>query len=321
MRQRIVKSTLVLGLLWLGAGCWHPQIHSVIGHIAQTQLQQKHPETLKQIFEMLAPTSQFFAERQDSLMEAAAMPNEISKQYFDFMDKTRFSGTPIVYWKDRASEVVIPDPPFPFDLAASMNKAQLIVKQALLAGEDVAVKPGLIDSLMLRYLLNYAGNLHHPLDNSSFYSKTLFEGALVEGDSNGKKIPVQDVLNRNISSLHSLFDHAFGVFRLEKARFPYTEKTVVLVKAQAAYQVAKYPESHFEKNVDNLNHLDWAEESLNIASEFAYSQVELFPVLNPEYIITGRRICEERITLAGYRLYRLLVELFGSKLKDKNLLE
>jgi hypothetical protein len=314
-------SLIIIQLCFFGTEvfAWHPQIHSIIGQIAQSNLKLKYPETLEKVFKMLSPIQNFFAEREGTLMEPSTMAYQISKNYFQLMNESRFTYKPIVYWKETETDVNIPNPASPQNITNSMNKAQMIVKKALLNGNYKAeddqdtVKPGLIDSLMLRYLLNYSGNLHHPLDNSTFYSKTLFDGTIKAGDDNGEKIPVQDVFEGKLRTLKYLYDRAFGVLDLRKLEYPFSESISKLIESQAEYLMAKFPESHFEKNINNLNHLEWSEESYNIAADFAYSQVELFPVLNPEYILTAQTICQERIVLAGYRLYRLLVELFNSK--------
>ena len=298
--------------------CWHPQIHSIIGYIAEKKLKTEKPAVLEKVLKMLSPITDFFSETKDSLMEASAMPNEISVANFNFLDKTRYSGKPILYWKDIKGDVNIPNSPFAYNITSSMNQTQLIVKQSLNQkdAEGLVIKPGLIDSLMLRYMLNFTGNLHHPLANSSFYSKSLFEGKLMDGDQNGKLIPVNDVLGIDVKNLKSLYDHAFGALNLKRKKemqYPYSEDFAKEIKNQADYLMNKYPETYFERIIDKLNYIDWSEESYNLASDFVYSQVELFPILNPEYIITGRRICEERITLAGYRLYKMLIQLFTSK--------
>lgn len=312
MKVRVFSTLVIAHLLISSSSAWHPQIHSIIGYIAQANLSSKHDDVLQKVLKSLSTLSSFFSESPNSLMEAAAMPNEISDAYFGFLDRTRFSEKPIVYWKDRESDLDLPTPPFSYNITFAMNQTQQIIRRSLqpVDSDPQPVKPGLIDSLMMRYLLNLAGNLHNPVDNASFFSKSILGGKLVNGDQNGSKIPVQTVLGKQMGNLNSLYNRAFGALELREMKYPFDPDMRQLVSAQGEYLMTKYPEAHFEDELTKLNHIDWNEESYSIASEFTYSQVELFPILNPEYIISGRRICEERITLAGYRLYRLLVQLF-----------
>lgn len=302
----------LIGSLIFPVVSWRKECHSIIAYIAETKLRESDLPTLNKVFAMLNPLNSFFPEKKDSLLEAATIPIEISSGFFGMLKEFRYSDRPIVYWKDRVEEMDIPNPPFSYNITYAMNLTQLIVKQGLdpQHEKNSQIKGGLLDSIMLRYMLNLAGNLHNPINNSSFYSKSLNNGQLVNGDENGLKIEVVDVFGKGYTNLNSLFENAFDLFNFEETKLPYEEEVQTKLESQGNYLMNKYPESYF-KNVDNLNHLSWSDESFTIASEFVYSQVEFFPLINPEYIITGRRICEERMALAGYRLYRLLKKLFA----------
>ena len=302
-------------LLSRESSCWKSGGHSVISYIAQTLLEKTDQTILQKVFDMLEPLQIFFPETKGSLMEAAAMPNVMSHKFFGFLDHYQFIEKPILYWKDKEKAVNLPRPPFAYNLTYGVTQAQNIIKQALDSDyhKDAQIKVGLMDSLMLRYLLNAAGNAHLPVNNASFYSSSLFESKMVNGDLSGMRIWVNDVFGAKIETLHDLFSTGFNSFDMGLIDMPYSEIRASNFKQQGDYLMGKYPEEYFGNMVENINVDDWCEESYTIANDFVYSQVEMFPVLGPEYIITGRRLCEERIVLAGYRLARLLVSLFTQK--------
>ena len=312
-----MKTNLLITIVYLMIApsfCWHPQIHSIIAHITQQNLQQQDPSVLTKIFDMLSPIQHFFKESKDTLLEVPVMPIEIARQYLDMFDLKYYSGRPIINWNESPSDIKLPKNTY-YNITGNMNRTIQIVKKSISEPDDqeYSVKHGLMDSLNLRLLLKYAGNLHNPIRNANFYSKHLFDGDIIDGDQNGRKIPVEDVFKKGITNLMDLYDRAFDIFDLRDSEMPYSKEMRDLIETQADYLVSKYPEESFGQSVENLNFFDWALESFTIADDFTYSEVELFPIVSPSYIIRGRRICEERITLAGYRLYRLLIKLFKTK--------
>jgi hypothetical protein len=263
---------------------------------------------------MLKPIQSFFAETPDSLLETPVTPSQISQEFFGVFDLNNLSNRPIIYWKESPKDVNLPTH-LNYNNTSAMNRTIQIVKQSIngINEDSVPVKPGFIDSMMMRYLFNYTGDLHNPIRNATFFSKNLFNGDVIDGDDNGKKIPVNDVFKKGIDNLLDLYDNAFDIFDIKPLSLPYSTETKELIQNQGEYLMDKYPESSFGQSVDNLNIFDWGLESFDIADEFTYSEIEMLPIISPSYIIRGRRICEERITLAGYRLYKLLVKLFDKK--------
>jgi hypothetical protein len=289
----------------------------MIGHIAETKLREKSPSVLEKIFKMLEPLQTFLPETKDSLIEAPVIPLEIKSGYYGLLENFLFSNTPLVYWKEAESDVNIGHPPNLFNITYAMNQTQLVVKQGLDPQHEKSspIKGGLLDGLMLRYMMTLTGNLHNPTNIISFFSKNLKNKKYINGDDGGRKIRVIDVFYKGITNLHELFITGFGLFDMKDLELPYSDEVKASIVSQANYLVGLYPEESF-KNVDNLNYFDWENEVYSIAEEFVYSQVELFPVLSPEYIIEGRKVTQKQIVLAGYRLYKLLIEIFG-----KNYLE
>jgi len=113
----------------------------------------------------------------------------------------------------------------------------------------------------------------------------------------------------NSNNLHSFWDNGLGIFpRADK--FPYTEEDKAKIERFAQDLRTAFPQSYFGADVNQLNHTVWLTESARLASQIAYADIDIFPVIRPEYVVIGRRVSRERVTLAGYRLANLLRELF-----------
>lgn len=289
---------------------WAMQGHSIIAAMAEKKLKSTHPEAWIKINKMLLGMQNFFPETPNTLLEAAAMSDILNFQFDGFLMSSHFRDTTIVYEKDSADDVEIPTHMPIEDVITGLNRALNVVKSSADGDYNSYIKKGFMDSLMLRYLIHLVGDIHQPLHTASFYAKNLFEGTIKFGDRGGNLIPVKDVFGKGYNDLHTLFDNAFNAFNFKKDVFPYPEDLRKNLFVQAEFLMLNYPEELFGEKTKNLQFSDWLQESFDLAHDFAYSQVELFPILGPEYIITGRRICLERMALAGYRLYHLLVMVF-----------
>ena len=299
---------------------WSMQGHSIIAAIAQTKILSESPELFQKILKMLEGLEGHFPESKSSLLEAAAMPDLLSFKFSNFLMPNHFIDRPIIYTKDKESDVKIPNPIQSENVIHTLSQAVEIILQSFDSQNDQTISNGFMDSLMLRYLIHLVGDCHQPLHTSALYSKSLFGGSIISGDQGGNLISVFNLFDKGKVTLHKMYDDAFGSFNYQKLSFPYSKKLKKKINLQAKYLTSKFPESFFEEKVKNMDFNQWSLEGFDIAKNFVYSQVELFPFMKPEYIILGRFICQKRMTLAGYRLARLLKAIFSNKVEERKFL-
>lgn len=91
-----------------------------------------------------------------------------------------FTDTPIIYWNDDPDKIKIRDENI-YDVAYAMANATDILKDSQ-KDEKKKIKSGLIDSLMLRYIIHIIGDIHQPLHCSSMFSLKKFNGSIIDGD-------------------------------------------------------------------------------------------------------------------------------------------
>jgi hypothetical protein len=82
------------------------------------------------------------------------------------------------------------------------------------------------------------------------------------------------------------------------------------VKQLAAYLTTTYPKTYFGERATMLDQHDWVNEGMRNASLEVYTTPE-DQAPSQEYLATGKKLAEEEVTLAGYRLAQLLNQLLA----------
>lgn len=155
----------------------------------------------------------------------------------------------------------------------------------------------------LKLLVHIVGDIHQPLHSCSRYT-----WKFPHGDYGGNLYRILDGHKRK-KSLHAFWDSGCGLFHAYDKRFP--------IHASKVYKVAKSIErtySHFYFGGTQISAptLSWANEGRHIAKVFAYTTPQ-YRQPDGLYTIKGRRIVEERLALAGYRLAHVLNSLYGTE--------
>lgn len=284
---------------------WWSHGHMIISRIAELSLS---PETLEKVNQMLMPLKKNFPESSNSLLEAAVVPDLLMNNFNGFLDFAHFINNPLIYKNDIPSDFIFKTPNF-YNITKTFETSITIIKN--FSKPQKKIKKGLIESLILRYLLHITGDIHQPLHNSDFYSKELYNKKIQKGDEGGNLIKVYNFFQKKMINLHALYDSAFDLYNIN-FELPLKKDDFLIIDQDSQKLVREYPLEFFGGKEDILDFLIWSEESRLISEEFVYSDVDLFPVLRGEYVVKGREICRERIVLAGYRLGNLLENLFGS---------
>jgi len=155
-------------------------------------------------------------------------------------------------------------------------------------------------ALMLRVLTHCVGDVHQPLHCTSRYST-----ALPEGDKGGNLFMIGSC---GAPNLHMLWD--IGAGALPEVSAPYSDKELQTISGYATVLETQYPPEYFG-TLGSLQAEDWAVEGHGVAVTVAY-QLEDAEQPGKDYLDAVKKVADERVSLAGYRLAALLNSIFGS---------
>lgn len=148
-------------------------------------------------------------------------------------------------------------------------------------------------ALFLRFLIHFVGDIHQPLHAANLYAKRF-----PKGDAGGNLYLIKD---GKIKNLHALWDQCFN---MTSRRYP--DASAI---AQLADQLQQhYPKADFGDEINQMSPAQWASQSYTIADSFVYD-TPYNQKISKAYAKQGQIICEQQITLAGYRLAKLLNSL------------
>jgi len=148
-----------------------------------------------------------------------------------------------------------------------------------------SVSYALGDSLNLRLLIHYVGDVHQPL-----HAVTRYTSSYPNGDAGGNLFPLTP--NGEVKELHALWDSVLEEFSVDLT-LPLNSTEWDFLTQHAQTLTTTYPESSFE----NLytDYTTWAAEGLAIAESFVYKNIQENTLPSTDYITEGRQIAEKRI--------------------------
>ena len=127
-----------------------------------------------------------------------------------------------------------------------------------------------------------------------------------------------DFQSPNITDLHSFWDLWLG--HSPTYLPPTTDSQQLEVNATANQFMNEFAPSYFgEKSLNNLDVDSWLTESWEVARDYVYKDLKSGEIPSATYLERGYKVCRERITLAGYRLARILVKVFGEHLLEEQI--
>lgn len=175
------------------------------------------------------------------------------------------------------------------DLAAdgSVNSGQLERQIELLSRQLRSTTNKAQISYALPWLIHLVADLHQPLHVGR------------HGDEGGNRVEIENPFNKRLpfSSLHTYWDDLPGPPWLRGKR----------LEQKAAALIDRHPPP-IQARIRI-----WRDESHRLLA-YAYPKAEgsLLPIINEEFHQQARQIAERRVVEAGYRLGRLLEEIFGA---------
>lgn len=154
----------------------------------------------------------------------------------------------------------------------------------------------------LAFLIHIEGDLHQPLHTVSRIS-----AEHLDGDQGGNLFSIIDPVSKSKITLHKYWDGGLGVFDQNTNNKSLSNETIASLSTDI---MAHYPSDYFGAAVADLSPDHWASDGFGMASEFVYSTPER-QVPNATYIDSGKKMAEQRVALAGYRLANLLNSLLS----------
>ena len=280
-------------LLTSTALAWHGSGHYLVAHIAQTYLQEHNPDALDWANRILAPYTDVCGENFYPFVESASWADKIESQGWNIFDSYHFIKNP--WYADGGV-------PKNFDMESSANiyfAIALNVKTLLSTKIDPygSSKSILGQSLTLRTLIHFLGDIHQPL-----HASRRVTADLPDGDFGGELFSIKQYNDPRIDNLHYIWDAMFMPRSADIGTNLSPTKYQTIEKWSKSIQ-AEYPFETLRPQIEkNDNQKSWANESLSIAQSFAYTGIVEGSELPQVYQDKGRQICRERVALAGYRL-------------------
>ena len=174
----------------------------------------------------------------------------------------------------------------------------------------------------LAMILHFVADVHQPMHATERGDRG-GNGVLVTG------VPFTDLWTGTRANLHAFWDKAFRFDQAEGKTVEVWKAPAIpaerpshpdagVIAAEAAKIRAEYPAEQLQGEIAKLDPVEWARESHRLGClsgyprEYQPSDVHVV-ALTSEFVAQSRIIANRRIALAGYRLARVLNDVFGQK--------
>lgn len=268
----------LLLLVSLSSEAWNAEGHQVIAHIAYKQL---NPQARATVDELISLFSKEYREMH-SLPKLAIWPVMISAQKVNTFANWHYIRAPFSY--DQMQIVADMDED---NALWAVSKIKIVLKNKRANPFERA--------RFLALLTHIVGDLHAPLHTANYYSKVY-----PNGDQSGHLYLIQ--WHNNQLNLHHFWDEGAG-----SLTGSLSEEAIERLSNKL---ISCYPQSYFGNQVHMLNHEIWASEGMCLAQEKIYTTAE-HQKISDAYEAMAKKISEQQIVLAGYRLGNLLNDLLN----------
>ena len=269
--------------------------HMIISRIALEEIKNKDPSMLASIQEKIDVLTQFSKEGNHSFVESAVWADDNKGISWGEFSDWHFVDTPVIF-PDFEGETEI----------ENMNATWAIYEMEKTLGNKnkPSFDSGLALSFSWRYLIHLVGDIHQPLHASS-----LFSGEFPNGDRGGNSFHITFPEDKQGKNLHALWDACVGQYGSIWA--PVTEVQYDDLTAIAANLTESIPRSQVASRVSILDERVWAEESNKISEEVVYADIKSGDTPSEEYLARGRKVVNEQLVVAGYRLADMMMQLYN----------
>ena len=265
----------------------------IIARIAYEELKNNDPVTLLVVEQELEALKQFTKEDKHSFVEAAIWHDDIKEVGWTSFTPMHYVETP--YITDNYSGDIYNEP---------MNVTWAIAQQ--INALNNTIKPDFNTDAMFsfswRFLIHLIGDIHQPLHAASMYSD-YFDG----NDKHGRKFKVIYPENKSVKQLHQFWDSCIDQFGSMFA--PLNDHEWDLIGEYAKQLTYNTPRSKLADRLKIKDYKIWIEESYNLAIEYAYNGITPETKPSQEYIDRSRKLINEQVALAGYRLADMIMTI------------
>lgn len=289
--KRIFCTFLLSCCLIPNVFAWDSNGHKVIAQIAYDNLT---PEAQAQVEILIPIVGQFY--NLTNFVDAAPWADWLKGDNVHAYDTWHYIDQPITQGSCHKCD-------FPLPAASSANVVWAIQQaQQVLGSPNSTSYPQestFEKSMFLMFLEHFTGDIHQPLHTVTMFSNSFPNGVDPDGDQGGNLYLINSPI---ASNLHGFWDQGGGVF-------PEDNLSDAQIKSLAATIEKAYPEVIFGKKITDLNPVDWAQESMQLAQSVVYTIPENTAPTS-QYIAKAQKTAEKQAALAGYRLAAMLNQIF-----------
>ena len=267
--------------------------HMIISTIAYNEIQRMDPTYLKTIQKEIDYLSEYSMENAHSFIESAVWADDNKGIAWTAFNDWHFVDTPVLEegWSgDTETEL--------------MNATWAIysMRKTLTNKYTPKFDSGLALSFAWRYLIHLVGDIHQPLHASTYYSSKF-----PHGDRGGNSFKINYPDNKEITQLHALWDACVDQYGSIYA--PLSDSEFEYLSAVASNLTQNITRKDVADRLKTSDERIWAAESHDFAENFLYKDIEYGQTPSKEYIEGGRKIVNEQLVVAGYRLADLMITL------------
>lgn len=289
-----MRSILFLVALAAPALSWHAAGHMLVAQVAYKDLQASSPDIMPEIDKVMAALTPYSKDGNHRFIETSEWADDIKEiSWLAFND-----------WHFYDHYIVRNITP-PQDLPQNPTNIVWALKQCmetLKSKRDGKFDKLISQSFMLRFLFHLTGDIHQPLHNASLVSPDF-----PHGDKGGNEFHIHA---KGFSNLHSFWDAVLGT--IDEVGAPLDEKAYEYIDGWAKDLMAAYPRSHFNNELNEKDFGKWSDAMEKDADTLVYDGISPNDSPSASYVSRGVARCKELITLAGYRLSNLLIEIYKS---------
>ena len=288
--------TLALALIVLTTPCmayWSTG-HMIISKIAYDEIKNKDPSMLKDIEDDISLLKDWSMEDNHTFIESAVWADDNKAIQWRAFNEWHFVDTPVIE-PDFHGETKEED--------KNATWATYEMEKTIKYKHKPKFDNGLAVSFSWRYLIHLVGDMHQPLHGATLYSKKY-----PHGDRGGNSFDIDYKDNKDIKNLHFLWDACVDQYGSIWA--PMNQTEYEKISKIAANLTDSIPRSKVSDRVKILDTREWAKESHDLAENVVYKGINPGDAPSNEYMAEGRRVVNEQLVVAGYRLADMMMELY-----------
>jgi hypothetical protein len=296
MLTSLTKLILLLTLINKNLG-WNSTGHFIIARIAEMEIQKQSPVIYKGMIAILDVLDKFTVEKSHQFVESGTFLNDIKNTSVDLMH----------YWHSYDQAISFDKKLVPKDhrvedqnIVWAINESKSTLRNKM----SSAVDDFLGKSFSLRYVVHLVGDIHQPCHTGSLFSKDF------TNEGGDKTATLFKIKYKEINNLHSLWDNILGLY--DDLMAPLGDADWDKLNTYSQELVKKFPRNSFDDDRINEKSIrEWQKEGNKVAKENVYKNISLNDTVSDQYIKDNTIIVKQQLTLAGYRLADLLLEIFN----------